>query len=123
VMGLAILPGRLQTELAEIRDILLGRVAFETIDQPGHTLLKHLDWIQAMQQSAVAQQAVAEVLSHKTAGTREQPDALDRFLQDEISRKFKTGLEHCGVFKHNELGNKALGRFMISAGFTVQNQQ
>lgn len=118
VMGLAILPGRLQTELAEIREILLGRAAFESIDQPGHTLLKHLDWIREMQQNETVRQAAQEVLQQKPAGNCGQPDTLDRLLQAEVSRKFKTGLEHCGVFKHNEQGYAALGRFMESAGFS-----
>ena len=103
VMGLAILPGRLQTELADIREILLGHVAFASIDQPEHRLWKHKDWIREMMDS----------------NTQFNPDSLDQFLQTEVSLKFKTGLEHCGVFKHNEKGSAALARFMESAGFTA----
>lgn len=110
VMGLAILPGRLQTELAAIQECLLGNTPIESIDRPEDPLWKHRDWI-------------LELLS---TGAVESRDAagIEAMLRAGITRKFMTGLEHCGVFKHNENGTAALVRFMESAGFqTLQEGQ
>ncbi|MBE0344016.1 galactose-1-phosphate uridylyltransferase, partial [Paenibacillus sp. 28ISP30-2] len=46
VMGLAILPGRLKDELDEIADILCGNDELAVaMQQEGHPLFKHADWI------------------------------------------------------------------------------
>lgn len=101
VMGLAILPGRLLEEMATIREILLGKIPYDSIDQPEHPLWKHRDFILDIQQIGIAGQ---------------DQDDIDRLLKAQIAEKFKTGLEHCGVFKLDAPGMAALDRFMQAAG-------
>lgn len=104
VMGLAILPGRLQTELTGIRDWLLAGRDRAVLASPEHPLHKHLDWVEAL----VARGGLAGA-----------PDAaaIDAILAQEVGRLFKTGLEHCGVFKQDKTGMAALRRFLVAAGF------
>jgi len=104
VMGLAILPGRLQTELAGLRDWLLAGMDHAELASPDHPLYKHLDWVEAL--------AARGGLTGLTDSL-----SIDAALQQEVGQLFKTGLEHCGVFKQDEEGTAALKRFLVSAGF------
>lgn len=104
VMGLAILPGRLQAELTGLSDWLLAGMDPAVLEQPDHPLHKHLAWVDAL--------ATRGGLS----GAKDLL-AIDAALQQEVGRLFKTGLEHCGVFKQDEEGTAALKRFLVSAGF------
>ncbi|NCA97952.1 MAG: UDP-glucose--hexose-1-phosphate uridylyltransferase [Clostridia bacterium] len=104
VMGLAILPGRLQAELAGLRDWLLAGMDHAELVSLDHPLHKHLAWVEAL--------AVRGGLT----GAKD-PLSMDTALQQEVGRMFKTGLEHCGVFKQDEEGTAALKRFLVSAGF------
>ena len=102
VMGLAILPGRLKTEMEQDQDILCGTKGIEEIVSEEHMLFKHREWI--------------EMLTAKY-GTANQKDQSDIIIKSEIGKKFETCLEHTGVFKQNESGLKAFGRFMGKLGF------
>lgn len=104
VMGLAILPGRLQTELAGLRDWLLAGMDPESLASPEDPLHKHLAWVEALSERG------------GLAGLADA-DSIDVVLQQEVGQLFKTGLEHCGVFKQDEEGTAALKRFLVSAGF------
>jgi UDPglucose--hexose-1-phosphate uridylyltransferase len=104
VMGLAILPGRLQAELTGLSDWLLAGMDPAVLEQPDHPLHKHLAWVDAL--------ATRGGLS----GAKDLL-AIDAALHQEVGRLFKTGLEHCGVFKQDEEGTAALKRFLVSAGF------
>lgn len=104
VMGLAILPGRLKQELADIAAILSGNedLLREAGSNPAHPLTVHADWIQQL------------VQEHGTAMPEEQAEEL---LRNEVGSKFAQILEHAGVFKTDAAGREAFDRFVQSAGF------
>ncbi len=97
VMGLAILPGRLKTELEQIKQILCGNADNVDIYQKEHVLYKHKDWIE-------------ELLSKY--GNALSDGCADETIRLEIGKKFETCLEHAGVFKQTEEGLKAFNKFM-----------
>lgn len=107
VMGLAVLPGRLQEELADIAKLLTGEAAFgrEIREEASHPLHKHAEWIEAM----LAKHGAA--LAH---------DAANAVLQAEVGSKFMDVLLDAGVFKRDEAGQAAFGRFLAAAGFAQQ---
>jgi len=86
-MGLAILPGRLKKELNLINEWLNhGGEIHPDIE-------KHKTWMKAL----------------KNAGHKEYSESL---LYREVGKIFEHILENCGVFKLNEMGNKALHTFI-----------
>lgn len=93
VMGLAVLPARLKTELQCVEKYLLHE---ELNDQQLDSLQKHKDWISHLQ----------EKLEASTIHN------ITNFLQEEISKKFERVLEDCGVFKLDEQGLKYFERFI-----------
>ena len=100
VMGLAVLPGRLQRELQEIAEILLGNRSLSEAED--HGLEQHLPWIAELQQRYSPQdysQAMA-------------------ILQDEVGAKFARVLEDAGVFKLDETGQRAFLAFLAECGFS-----
>ncbi|MDD9270615.1 UDP-glucose--hexose-1-phosphate uridylyltransferase [Paenibacillus sp. GCM10023248] len=107
VMGLAVLPGRLQEELADIAQILTGAADYGSAIQSdaAHPLHKHAAWIEAM---------LAQYGASLTA------DAAKAVLQAEVGSKFMDVLLDAGVFKRDEAGQAAFGRFLAAAGFAQQ---
>ncbi|MEC0229119.1 UDP-glucose--hexose-1-phosphate uridylyltransferase [Paenibacillus alba] len=108
VMGLAVLPGRLQEELADIAKLLTGEAEFgrEIQSEASHPLHKHAGWIEALllaKQGASLTQAEANAL-----------------LQAEVGSKFMDVLLDAGVFKRDEAGQAAFGRFLAAVGFAQQ---
>jgi len=102
VMGLAILPGRLLSEVEQIADILAGRLDAESVpDDPSHPLAKHKDWI-------------AELIGRY--GTSLDRRMAMEVLQQEIGVKFQRVLEDSGVFKQDSAGLAAFERFLSSIG-------
>jgi len=77
VMGLAVLPGRLKSELDAIRGVLVDGA--DPLLHP--ELEKHLPWIAELRQKTI------------------DPEGADAFLQAEVGRIFEAVLEDCGVFK------------------------
>ena len=91
VMGLAVLPSRLKTELASLREAMLdGR---DLRSDPA--LAVHADWAE-------------EILRRRTF-TVENAEAV---LQEEVGRVFMLVLEHAGVYKRDEAGRAAFLRFV-----------
>lgn len=90
VMGLAILPGRLKTEMDQIRQVLEGTLSIEDAD----SLKKHADWIEQIRQ--------------KNYPKEELPEALRK----ELAVKFVSVLENAGVFKMDEEGIAGFDRFL-----------
>ncbi|WP_125704986.1 UDP-glucose--hexose-1-phosphate uridylyltransferase [Lacticaseibacillus daqingensis] len=86
VMGLAVLPARLRTELAEVKRFLLG--------EPNQMLASHRPW--------------AEALAAQYAWTRATADDL---LNQAVGQVFARVLEDAGVFKRTEEGLAAFDRF------------
>ena len=92
-MGLAILPGRLKTELDELREaILSGKDLYED-----DATCKHADW--------------AYELMARHAFTPENSVAI---LRQEVGKVFEEVLEDAGVYKHDEAGKAAFLRFIDS---------
>ena len=90
VMGLAVLPSRLKTELEELRAaILAGRDLREDA-----TLEKHADWVEELKmRHAFTAANAAEI------------------LEDEVGLVFQQVLEDAGVFKRDAQGRAAFLRF------------
>ncbi len=93
VMGLAVLPARLKTELAELREaILCGRNLRED-----EMLSKHAKW--------------AEELMARYEFTAENAENI---LREEVGKAFAKVLEHAGVYKCTPEGREAFLRFTNS---------
>ena len=93
VMGLAVLPARLKTELKELEKAILdGRDIKEN-----ETIAKHADW----------------VASFKDNYTFTAENTKD-ILQNEVGKDFAKVLEHAGVFKRDENGFAGFDRFVES---------
>ncbi|MFC0523619.1 UDP-glucose--hexose-1-phosphate uridylyltransferase [Pontibacillus salicampi] len=94
VMGLAVLPGRLLTEMeqmaAYIKDGELDGAALQSEE-----LAKHVPWAK-------------EIFNDKASATED----VEEILQEEIGRRFSEVLEHAGVFKRTEEGRAAFHRFL-----------
>jgi len=93
VMGLAVLPGRLQEELTLLADTLLLDNSSAKI-LADDRIAKHHEW----------------ALKIKA----EYPNAVDfdEVLKKEIGKVFSTILEHCGVFKRDSQGQTAFLNFL-----------
>ncbi|MBB6672565.1 UDP-glucose--hexose-1-phosphate uridylyltransferase [Cohnella nanjingensis] len=104
VMGLAVLPGRLQEEMAQVAAILTGREVYEAgaLAEPSHPLAKHADWIAAL------------VAAHGTS--MPEPDA-QAALRAAVGDKFHAVLRDAGVYKGDAAGQAAFGRFLAEVGF------
>ena len=92
VMGLAVLPSRLNTELAELRDVMLSGGDL----RGSEAIAKHADW--------------AEMILNKYP--RLDKDNIESVLHDEVGYVFTSILENCGVFKRDEAGAAAFDRFI-----------
>lgn len=93
VMGLAVLPGRLLKELEKIKEYLKGEISLDNIEE------YHRPW--------------ALELKKKFDYLKSSTD-LNDFVNKELSNKFVSVLEHCGVFKLNEEGLEGFKRFTNS---------
>jgi UDPglucose--hexose-1-phosphate uridylyltransferase len=104
VMGLAILPGRLSTEIQAIKKLLTGESSIDTICGDTHELYKHKNWITQLLQAY---------------GNSLPEEKADQVLRDEVGRKFMTCLEHTGVFKQNPAGDDAFHKYLLSVGCKI----
>ena len=102
VMGLAVLPGRLEKELDQIAPILMGEISYDAYgDDVKEALDKHLPWIRDMQER------------YGTVASREEAGEI---LRKEVGMIFSKVLEDAGVFKNTPEGYAAIDRFMKSVG-------
>ncbi|MGM9859103.1 MAG: UDP-glucose--hexose-1-phosphate uridylyltransferase [Bacilli bacterium] len=92
VMGLAVLPGRLKNELAEIQNVLLNN-----LDIPENLQL-HNDWI----------------LFLKDKYQTFDKDTIEELLRQEVAVKFNRCLIDAGVYKENEKGFEGFKKFVNS---------
>ncbi|OXS56149.1 galactose-1-phosphate uridylyltransferase [Cohnella sp. CIP 111063] len=99
VMGLAVLPGRLQDELSRISDILTGKMPYDeaAIADADHPLNKHADWISTL------------VDRYGTDGSEQ---AVSLLLQADVGDIFYSVLQDAGVYKSDEEGRAAFERFL-----------
>ena len=93
-MGLAILPGRLKTELAD-----LGKAIVDGRDiSADEVLSKHAEWINEF------------LPKYKDVNASN----IEKILQDEIGLVFSRVLEDAGVYKRTPEGMKAFEKFVKS---------
>lgn len=92
VMGVAILPGRLDKEMKDL-EILLKNKNWKELILEDESLKKHFNWIEKI--------------------TKKYTDniTLD-ILKHEIGKTFATVLEHSGVFKKTDSGKKYFDKFI-----------
>ncbi|MBR4548501.1 MAG: UDP-glucose--hexose-1-phosphate uridylyltransferase [Oscillospiraceae bacterium] len=91
VMGLAVLPSRLKTELAVLKEAMLeGRDL-----RADPMLAQHADWAEQILRTRVF-----------------QSENADAILREEVGRVFMKVLEHAGVYKRDEAGRAAFLRFI-----------
>ena len=101
VMGLAVLPSRLKTELAG-----LGEYLVEGKDiRSNETLEKHADWVEEF------------LPKYEEKGIKITAENVQSILQEEVGHVFARVLEDAGVYKCDEAGREAFGRFLKSVGF------
>lgn len=102
VMGLAVLPGRLQAELAGIADILTGKTGYDpaALASRENPLNKHAAWIGSLVESHGAS------LSEASA---------QRLLQAAVGDKFYAVLQDAGVYKTDPSGRAAFRRFLTES--------
>lgn len=94
VMGLAVLPARLQEELAQLEKALLNGTDIQEDEQ----LKKHADWVDEI----------------RTKYQDINPENVTDILQDEVGMIFAEVLEHAGVYKRDKEGREAFLRFVRS---------
>ncbi|MGH4052639.1 MAG: UDP-glucose--hexose-1-phosphate uridylyltransferase [Clostridium sp.] len=97
VMGLAVLPARLKTEIKELSYYLLDKSKIDELDNNAK-LKKHKDW--------------TLLLAQKYSDINQTN--VDEILRKEIGIVFLEVLEHSGVFKTDENGIKAFNKFINS---------
>ena len=101
VMGLAVLPGRLDQELKEMEKYLYTEMDMSALTDEQHSLHQHGEWL--------------NMLYHKYGG-KHTPDEAKTIIETEIGFVFQRVLEDAGVFKDTEEGRRHFEKFMKSAG-------
>ena len=91
VMGLAVLPSRLKTEMSLLKDALVKGEDISKIE----AIAKHYEW--------------AEKIKANNEITEEN---CEKLLQDEIGKVFAEILEQCGVFKRSAIGKSQFLKFI-----------
>ena len=92
VMGLAVLPSRLKTEIAELGEYIVSGKDIRS----NSVIEKHADWVDGFKKNygSITSENVEEI------------------LQYEIGQVFRQVLEHAGVFKRDDNGKAAFMRFI-----------
>ena len=97
VLGLAILPARLKTEMAQVKEEWLKGTA-DIANLPD--IAKHAAWYQKIR------------AKHSNVNAQN----IETILRQEIGEVFLEVLHHAGVFKHDTAGIAGFDRFLTSAG-------
>lgn len=96
VMGLAVLPSRLEKEMRLLREALLSGADLRQQE----AIEKHADWVEAFLPKYPSLNA----------------ENVDRILEQEIGNVYVSILEQAGVYKRTEEGRKGFARFVEAAG-------
>lgn len=104
VMGLAVLPGRLNTELKEVEAILKGELKRleEAEANTADIIHKHTAWIKELLEK------------YGSSCTKTESEEV---LKKEVGEKFLRVLMDAGVYKRNKQGQEGFSRFMKEVGF------
>ncbi len=94
VMGLAVLPARLKTEMAILKEAILENKDIKADER----IAKHHDW----------------TMKIKAKYGDINADNCDQIIRDEIGIVFTSILEQCGVFDRTEEGRKQFKRFIAN---------
>lgn len=94
VMGLAVLPARLKTEMKDLKEAILSGKDLRRDE----VLEKHADWVEEFSKN-----------NDKIDATN-----IDTVIQDEIGKVFMHVLEDAGVYKRTKEGQEAFDRFVTS---------
>ena len=101
VMGLAVLPSRLKKELADLADFIAEGRDIRADEE----LAKHADWVEEF------------LPRYAAAGVTVTRENVNGILRTEVGNVFARVLEDAGVYKCDENGRAAFGRFLASVGF------
>lgn len=93
VMGLAVLPSRLKSELAALADYIVNGKDIRS----NPDIEKHAQWVEGF------------IGDYKITA-----DNVDEILKTQVGKTFKTVLEHAGVYKCTDEGRAAFMRFIDS---------
>ena len=95
VMGLAILPARLKSELADLETAILEDRDIHEDEQ----LSKHADWVDSIR-------------SRYSSEDLRRPAGLGRIIHDEVGLVYSDILAQCGVFKRDAAGREQFLKFI-----------
>ena len=93
VMGLAVLPARLENELSILADAIVNGEDISKIDM----VAKHKEWVDEFKSNYI------DINKNN----------IDEILQNEVGKVFFKVLEHAGVYKRDEKGKKAFAKFIM----------
>lgn len=93
VMGLAVLPARLKSELNSVKEALINNVPDISNDE---SISKHSDWYKQLREKY-------DIINE---------DNADSIIRDEVGSVFLEVLCHAGVFKRNSTGLSAFDKFV-----------
>ncbi|WP_122638203.1 MULTISPECIES: UDP-glucose--hexose-1-phosphate uridylyltransferase [unclassified Romboutsia] len=104
VLGLAVLPARLKDELANIKECLLDDSKANIVEDDDNLRI-HLEWFNEI----------------KSKYNEINKDNIDYIIEDEVGLVFSKVLEHCGVFKWDDDGKKAMEKYMNDLKLYVES--
>lgn len=106
VMGLAVLPGRLATELGQIAAYLTGAATMDAaLQESAHPLHKHAEWIREL------------VARYGTSCSESEAQA---YVEAQTGAKFLDVLKDAGVYKRNDAGKASFQKFLFSIGLQTE---
>ena len=105
VMGLFILPGRLLSELTELRGYLTGRLDLAKVPAEDSPLFKHYEWVKD--------------ITAKT-GTSLSDEEASSAIRAALAETCAQVLRDAGVYKQDENGRAGVIRFLSTLGYAVR---
>jgi UDPglucose--hexose-1-phosphate uridylyltransferase len=107
VMGLAVLPARLNIELKQIEKILHGEIFYEKgCFEESDILYKHDSWIEDLVSKC---------------GTSLGREEAEKYVKQEVGEKFLKVLLDAGVYKRDKEGLRGFIKFLEVLGFQLQD--
>jgi UDPglucose--hexose-1-phosphate uridylyltransferase len=100
VMGRAILPGRLKTELNLIAQYLSSDISLEEL-KSAEGMAKHLNWLEELESEY---------------GKKLKFEEAEKILEKETAKKFSRVLETAGVYKNDQKGINGFNKFLKTIG-------